>query len=88
MLTAEDRKGIISDHQMHDKDSGSSAVQIAIATARINYLTEHLRGQKKDHAARQGLLKLVGRRNRLLRYLRNTDMALYEKTIKELKLRK
>ncbi len=87
-LTLEDRKIIMSGQSYHDKDTGSPPVQIALMTARINYLTDHLRRHKKDHAARQGLLKLVGRRNKLLRYLKRTKLEIYEKTIKELKLRK
>lgn len=88
MLTAEDRTKLIEDRRTHDKDSGSAPVQIGILTARINYLTEHLRANKKDHAARQGLLKMVGRRNGLLRYLKRKDTALYEKTVKDNGLRK
>jgi small subunit ribosomal protein S15 len=91
-LTADDRKEITTDQRYHDKDTGSAPVQIALITARINYLTEHLRENegrhRKDHSARAGLLKLVGRRNGLLRYLKNTKLEVYEKTIKDLKLRK
>lgn len=87
-LSLEDRQGIISRQSYHDKDTGSAPVQIALITARINYLTDHMRKHKKDHAARHGLIKLVGRRNRLLRYLKRTKREVYEKTIKDLKLRK
>lgn len=88
MLTVEERKEIIAKQAVHDKDTGSSPVQVAILTARINGLTEHLKQNRKDFSARQGLLKMVGRRNKLLRYLKKKDQALYEKTIKDLKLRK
>ena len=88
MLTAQERKSIIKKHQLHEGDDGSSAVQIALITHRINYLTEHLRENKGDHAARQGLLKLVGQRNGLLRYLKRKDADRYAETIKELGLRK
>ena len=88
MLTGDDRKEIISKFQLNDKDSGSAPVQIALMTARIQYLTEHLRSNKKDHAARRGLRKLVGRRTSLLRYIKRKDVSLYEKTIKELGLRR
>lgn len=87
-LSLDDRKEIISGQSYHDKDTGSAPVQIALITARINYLTGHMRTHKKDHAARHGLIKLVGRRNRLLRYLKRTKREVYEKTIKDLKLRK
>lgn len=71
----------------HDTDSGSSAVQVAVLTERINYLTEHFRVHKKDHHGRLGLLKLVGKRRRHLNYLQRTDLQLYRKLVSELGLR-
>lgn len=71
----------------NEKDTGSSAVQIAILTERIKDLTGHLKGNKKDHSSRLGLLKLVGQRKRLLSYLKKTDHATYVKTITELSIR-
>lgn len=88
MLTAEDRQGIVEKHRTHDHDTGSPQVQIALLTARINYLNEHLKSNKKDHHSRLGLLKLVGRRNRLLRYLSDSDHEGYKTLIGELGLRK
>ena len=79
---------IIAEYKTHDKDTGSSEVQIALLTARINHLTEHLQGNKKDHSSRRGLLMMVGNRRRLLNYLKQTDLAGYEKLIGELGLRK
>jgi len=70
-----------------ENDTGSPAVQVALLTARINYLTEHLKENKKDHASKLGLLKLVGQRKRLMRYLRKKDLPRYAETIKELGLR-
>ena len=83
------KKGeIIEKHKLHEKDSGSPEVQIAILTERINNLTEHLKGNKKDHSSRRGLLKMVGKRRRLLNYLTQVDATRYDKIIKELGLRK
>jgi len=88
MITVEERKEIISKFKTSENDSGSSPVQIAILTARILALTKHLQKHRKDYSTQSGLLKMVGTRNRLLRYLRNTNRELYENTIKELGLRK
>lgn len=89
MLTAEDRQGIVEKYRTHETDTGSPQVQIALLTHRISYLNEHLKGaHKKDHHSRLGLLKLVGRRNRLLKYLNNSDHEAYKKLIGELGLRK
>ena len=74
--------------QLHKKDTGSSDVQIALLTERINSVTKHLQEFKKDHASRRSLLKLVGQRRRLLDYLNDTDNARYHSIIKKLKLRK
>ena len=86
--TAELKVGIITEHRAHDKDTGSPEVQIALLTARIQELTEHLKQNKKDHAARRGLLKMVGRRTNLLRYLTRKDRSRYQAIITKLGLRK
>lgn len=87
-VTAEDKQKLVSDHRRHDDDTGSAEVQIALLTARINDLTKHLVAHKKDHASRRGLLKMVSRRTRLLKYLSNTDPDRYRQTIEKLGLRK
>lgn len=87
-VTQERRSQIISDYRRSDKDSGSPEVQVALLTARINELTEHLRVHKKDHASRRGLLMMVSKRNRLLRYLSRTDLNKYHDLIGRLGLRK
>ena len=74
--------------QLHPKDTGSADVQVALLTARINELTEHLKMHKKDHSSRRGLLKMVGQRRRLLDYLSDTDTKRYAELIKKLNLRK
>ena len=71
----------------HDADTGSSAVQVAVLTERINFLTEHFRTHKKDHHGRLGLLKMVGKRRRHLNYLQRTDLESYRKLVSELGLR-
>ena len=88
MLTKERRQEIIAGHRLHASDSGSSDVQIALLTERIKQLTEHLKVHRKDHHSRRGLLKLVGQRRRLLRYLSRTDVARYRKLIASLGLRR
>jgi small subunit ribosomal protein S15 len=87
-LTNEAKLEIVGKHGRHDKDTGSTEVQIALLTTRINELTEHLRQHKKDHHSRRGLLSLVGRRRRLLDYLARTDLESYRKLIAELGLRR
>jgi len=87
-ITAEAKAGVINEYRVHDRDTGSPEVQVAILTTRIRELTEHLQRNKKDFAARRGLLKLVGRRSRLLRYLTNTDRSRYKTVIGRLGLRK
>lgn len=87
-LTKEVKSNIIQSHQHHQKDTGSSEVQIAILTNRINYLTEHFKTHKKDHHSRHGLLKMVSRRRRLLDYLHRVDVARYRSILSSLKLRK
>ena len=77
----------ISDFRVHEKDTGSADVQIALLTQRINQLTEHLQKFKKDHSSRRGLLKMVGQRRRLLDYLHTTDTGRYQTVTKKLKLR-
>ncbi len=77
----------IEKHRQHETDTGSTHVQVSILTERINYLTGHFRTHKKDHHGRQGLLKMVGRRRRLLDYLKRTDLAGYRKIIADLGLR-
>jgi len=79
---------IIEKHRVHESDTGSPEVQIALLTSRILELTEHLRANKKDHSARRGLLKLVGRRTSLLRYLTGKDRSRYQRIIADLGLRK
>ena len=77
----------ITKYQTHEGDTGSSRVQVAILTDRINYLTEHFRTHQKDHHGRLGLLKMVGRRRRLLDYMKRTDVAGYRQLVAELGLR-
>lgn len=87
-ITAERKTEVISDNQTHDKDSGSPQVQIAILTDRINSLTEHLRTHRHDYHSRRGLLMMVSRRNRLLKYIARTDRPAYLELIKKLGLRR
>jgi small subunit ribosomal protein S15 len=87
-ITAEDRKNIVSEYKTHASDTGSPEVQIALLTKRINDLREHFDTHKKDHASRRGLLKLVSRRNQLLKYLTRIDRARYQAIIAKLGLRK
>ena len=86
--SAEAKTGIIEQYRLHAEDTGSPEIQIALLTARIQEITEHLKDNKKDHAARRGLLKLVGRRAGLLKYLMHTDRARYKGVITRLGLRK
>jgi len=79
---------LIQTHQVHDADTGSPEVQVALLTGRINELTEHLRSHKKDHSSRRGLLKMVGTRSALLKYLKREDPTRYQKIVEALKLRK
>src|ERR1041384_1628033 len=87
-LTKEAKLDIVGKHGRHEGDTGSPEVQIALLTTRINELTEHLRTHAKDHYSRRGLLKLVGRRRRLLDYLQRTNLEGYRALIKELGLRR
>lgn len=87
-LTAEDKSQILNDYKIHEKDTGSPEIQIALLTKRITELTEHLKAHKKDHSSRRGLLKMVGKRNALLKYLTREDRARYQQIIGRLGLRK
>jgi small subunit ribosomal protein S15 len=87
-LTKEAKQEIIGQHGRSEADTGSPQVQIALLTRRINELTEHLREHPKDHYSRRGLLKLVGRRRRLLQYLQKRDLEGYRALIQELGLRR
>ena len=87
-LTAADKADIIAKYKRADDDTGSPEVQVAILTARIKYLTDHFRTHKKDHASRRGLLKLVGQRRKLLKYVKGVDPARYQALIKSLGLRR
>ena len=87
-LVKEQKDTIITDFRTHDIDTGSSEVQIALLSARITYLTEHFKTHKKDHHSRRGLLKLVGRRRRLLDYLRRQDHERYQRVITRLGIRR
>jgi len=87
-LDPERKRELINKYQLHDKDTGSPEVQVALLTERINHLTEHLKQHKKDHASRRGLLKMVGRRGALLKYLGKVDAERYQEIIKQLGVRK
>lgn len=88
MLTKEEKSKVIKSNQLKASDTGSPEVQIALITNRINSLAEHFETHKKDHHSRTGLMKMVGRRKRLLEYLKKQDQKRYESLIKKLKLRK
>ncbi len=83
-----EKSAVIEEHQLHDKDSGSADVQIAILTSRINHLTEHLKVHPKDHHSRRGLLMLVGKRRRLLKYLKKNHLKRYRDLIAKLGIRR
>jgi small subunit ribosomal protein S15 len=83
-----DTTATISEHRLHETDTGSTEVQVALLTGRINHLTEHLKAHSKDHHSRRGLLMLVGRRRRLLDYLRRNDVERYRALIAKLGLRR
>ncbi len=87
-LSIEEKRVIIEKYRVHDSDTGSPEVQVAILTERINYLTEHLKTHKKDHHSRRGLLKMVGRRRALLDYLKDADIERYRAIVDRLGLRK
>jgi len=88
VLTPEIKKEIVDQFKVHDKDTGSPEVQIALLSNRITYLTEHFKTHKKDHHSRRGLLKIVGKRRRLLNYLKKRDIDKYLVVIKRLGIRK
>lgn len=87
-LTKEKKTQVISGNKVHDRDTGSPEVQVALLTERINELTPHFKEHKKDHHSRRGLLMLVGRRRRLLDYLRSVDASRYKAVIERLNIRK
>ena len=87
-ITQERKNEIIAEYRTHDTDTGSPEVQVAVLTADINSLNEHLRVHKKDHHSRRGLLKMVGKRRNLLTYLRNNEVARYRELITRLGLRR
>lgn len=87
-LTPERKTELIKSFQVHENDTGSPEVQIAILTERINYLNEHLKANKKDHHSRRGLLKMVGQRRALLNYLRDNDFERYRAIVTRLGLRR
>lgn len=86
--TTEDKKALIDQYKTHESDTGSPEVQIGLLTHRISYLTDHLKTHKKDHHSRRGLLVLVGRRRRLLNYVKNKDVQRYRSIIDTLGLRR
>ena len=88
MLTTEAKLAVIKEYAIHEGDTGSPEVQVAILTSRIQYLTDHLKEHKKDHHSRRGLLKLVGQRRNMLDYLRRKDIERYRSLIERLGLRK
>ncbi|MBS3897822.1 MAG: 30S ribosomal protein S15 [Dethiobacter sp.] len=87
-MDATRKQSLISEYRLHDNDTGSPEVQIALLTERINYLTEHLKAHKKDHHSRRGLLKMVGQRRALLNYLKEIDVERYRTILVKLQLRK
>lgn len=88
MMTKETKQQIMQEYAMHEGDTGSPEVQIALLTYRINYLTEHLKANKQDHHSRRGLLKMVGHRRNLLAYLMKNDIERYRSIIARLGIRK
>jgi small subunit ribosomal protein S15 len=88
VFSAKQKKVVIDGHKVHDKDTGSPEVQVALLTERIAYLTEHFKTHKKDHHSRRGLLILVGRRRRLLKYVKSKDLNRYRELIEKLGLRR
>lgn len=88
VFSTQDKKELINQYKLHDSDTGSPEVQIGLLTHRIKYLTEHLKIHKKDHHSRRGLLMLVGRRRRLLNYVKNNDVKRYRTILESLGLRR
>ena len=87
-LASEARRGLVEAYRQHNTDTGSPEVQVALLSARITYLTDHFKVHAKDHHSRRGLLKLVGRRRRLLDYLKRCDFERYKTVIERLGIRK
>ena len=87
-LTKDDKLEIIGKFKIHEEDSGSPEVQVALLTEKIRYLTDHFKVHKRDHASRRGLLRMVGQRRRLLDYLKASEIDRYRKVVKELGLRR
>jgi len=87
-VTKDQKREIIEHHRTHERDTGSPEIQVALLTERINQLTEHFKVHQKDHHSRGGLLKMVGKRRRLLEYLKGKSMERYQTLIKELGLRR
>jgi small subunit ribosomal protein S15 len=87
-ITQERKQQLITEHRVHESDTGSPEVQVAILTVNIQNLTDHLRTHKKDHHSRRGLLKMVGQRRKLLTYLKNNDVRRYSALIEKLGLRR
>ena len=87
-LLKEQRTEVIDDFKIHANDTGSPVVQVALLTQKINYLTDHFKAHKKDFHSRRGLLMMIGKRRRLLAYLKKTDLQKYQETIEKLNLRK
>ena len=87
-ITKTDKQNLIVKFRVHENDTGSAEIQVAILTTRINRLNEHLKLNKTDHASRRGLVMMVGKRKRLIEYLKINDLSKYKKLIKDLGLRK
>ncbi len=87
-LTKEQKQEVITEYQVHETDTGSADLQVAFLTKRINQLTEHLKANQQDHSSRRGLLKLIGRRKRLLAYIQNQEPARYKALIGRLGIRR
>jgi len=87
-IVKEQKQALIGDYKLHENDTGSPEVQIAILSTRITYLTEHFKTHQKDHHSRRGLLKLVSQRRKLLDYLKKSEKGRYEKIIERLEIRK
>ena len=87
-LTKEQKQAVMANHRMHESDTGSPEVQIALLSERINYLTDHMKSHKKDFHTRHGLLKLVGQRRRMLDYLKDRDIESYRDIVNRLGLRR
>ena len=88
VIAKEQKTEVVGEYRVHDKDTGSPEVQVALITRRVADLTEHLKTHRKDHSSRRGLLKMVGKRSALLKYLGKADKARYQKLIERLGIRK